>query len=396
MDSRRCGYTDAQVAEVLRSLPEQALHQESAGAAHLYHLLVEKGRIDAARIQHHRPVPHPEVVHLRFDRERSPVDAIPSALRAPLYGILLEHAEGAVSRQGKHWTEFDCLIDASLMPPYKFETPDRNRRHAPLTAASEKDFLLSSLTWQEAKEKLKQVDIALFPVGSIEQHGPHLPLDVDAFDADRLCREVAAACSDPKPIVLPLMPYGVSYHHDEFAGTLSVSPGTLSQLAYEVGMSIAHQGVTKLVIVNGHGGNAPALHFAAQLINRDAHIFTCVDTGESSDAEIGAIATTPNDVHAGEIETSTALALRPELVNMRRARRSVPKFSSEYLEFSSKKSIEWYVRTASISKSGVLGDPTQANAEKGRSMWDIMVNNLRRFVEDLKSMTLDEIYQKRY
>jgi creatinine amidohydrolase/Fe(II)-dependent formamide hydrolase-like protein len=192
------------------------------------------------------------------------------------------------------------------------------------------------------------------------------------------------------------MPYGVSYHHDEFAGTISISPGTLAETAYEVGMSIARQGITKLVIVNGHGGNAPALHFAAQMINRDAHIFTCVDTGETSDAEVEQFVVTRNDVHAGEVETSCALALRPEVVNMDRARRSVPRFSSDYLEFSSQKSIEWYVRTARISKSGVLGDPTKATAEKGRRIWEVMVKNLVGLVEYLKSTTLDDIYQRRY
>ena len=102
-------------------------------------------------------------------------------------------------------------------------------------------------------------------------------------------------------------------------------------------MSVARQGITKLVIVNGHGGNGPALHFAAQKINRDAGIFTCVDTGETSDAEIDALTITPNDVHAGEIETSTALFKRPELVKMELAKPNIPNFSSEYLNFSSRK-----------------------------------------------------------
>ncbi len=66
--------------------------------------------------------------------------------------------------------------------------------------------------------------MALLPVGSIEQHGPHLPLDTDAFDADYLAKDVAEACSDPKPLVFPLIPYGVSYHHEDFSGTISVTP----------------------------------------------------------------------------------------------------------------------------------------------------------------------------
>jgi creatinine amidohydrolase/Fe(II)-dependent formamide hydrolase-like protein len=161
-------------------------------------------------------------------------------------------------------------------------------------------------------------------------------------------------------------------------------------------MCAARHGITKLIIVNGHGGNGPALHFAAQMINRDAHIFTCVDTGESSDTDIARITETPNDVHAGEVETSTSLAVRPDLVNMKAARKSVPHFSSRYLNFSSKRSVGWYVHTARISSNGVLGDPTRANREKGEKMWEAMVKRLVELVEDLKNLSLDELYQKRY
>jgi creatinine amidohydrolase/Fe(II)-dependent formamide hydrolase-like protein len=230
----------------------------------------------------------------------------------------------------------------------------------------------------------------------MEQHGPHLPLDSDAFDADYLARRVAEACQDPKPIVLPLIPYGVSYHHEDFSGTISISPETLSRLIYDIGMSLVRHGVTKLVIVNGHGGNSPALHFAAQMINRDAHIFTCVDTGETSDPDIYSLAETPNDVHAGEIETSTTLATRPHLVRLHEARKFVPRFSSRYLDFSSKRSVGWYAHTSKISASGTLGDPTKGDREKGERMWEQMIRHLVAFVEDLKRLSLDEIYQKRY
>jgi creatinine amidohydrolase/Fe(II)-dependent formamide hydrolase-like protein len=208
---------------------------------------------------------------------------------------------------------------------------------------------------------------------------------------------VADGCSSPRPLVLPLLPYGVSYHHDDFAGTLSVSPETLGRMVHEIGMNAARWGITKLVIINGHGGNSAALHLAAQMINRDAHIFTCIDTGESSDADVGElIETRDNDVHAGEIETSTTLAIRPELVRMDKATRTVPRFSSRFLDFTSKRGIGWYAYTKRISPNGVMGDATRATAEKGARIWDLMVRRLVEFVEDLKGMSLDEIHQRRY
>ncbi|MGD8727756.1 MAG: creatininase family protein [Gemmatimonadales bacterium] len=255
---------------------------------------------------------------------------------------------------------------------------------------------LGQLTWPEAEARFRDVDVALLPVGSVEQHGPHLPLDTDAYDAAYLAEQVALACTPPRPVVLPLIPYGVSYHHEDFGGTIGIAPGSLSAIVHDVGMSAARNGVRKLVIVNGHGGNGPALHFAAQLINRDARIFTCVDSGETSDADVDAMAETPNDVHAGEIETSTTLALRPDEVRLEHLQSFVPKFSSHYLDFSSKRSVTWHARTARISESGVLGDPTKASREKGERMWAVMIRNLVEFVEHLKGMTLEEIYQTRY
>ncbi len=264
------------------------------------------------------------------------------------------------------------------------------------SAAATSRYLLGEMTWPEAEKKFSEVDVALLPVGAIEQHGPHLPLDTDSFDADYLARAVAQNCSDPKPIVLPLIPYGVSYHHDEFSGTISVGNETLSRFVYDVGISAAHNGIKKLLILNGHGGNGPTLNFAAQMINRDAHIFVAVDSGETSDVDIEAMAETPNDVHAGEIETSTALAIRPELVKMEQAAADVPRFSIRYLNFSSTRGISWYAYTHRISNNGVMGDPTKATIEKGQKMWEVMIHNLVELVESLKSMPLEEIHQRRY
>jgi creatinine amidohydrolase/Fe(II)-dependent formamide hydrolase-like protein len=257
-------------------------------------------------------------------------------------------------------------------------------------------YLWGELTWPEAGKCLQQVDIALLPVGSIEQHGPHLPLDTDTFDANYLALRVAEACSNPKPLVLPNIPYGVSYHHDEFKGTVSISNDALAKLVYDIGMSVSHNGIKKLVIINGHGGNSPALNHAAQMINRDAHIFVCVDSGETSDVDIYALVETPNDVHAGEFETSTSLAVRPHLVKMDQARREVPEFSSRYLDFTSKRGVSWYAYTRKISHSGVMGDPTKASSEKGKKFWEIMISHLVALVEDLKSMTLEEIHQRKF
>jgi creatinine amidohydrolase/Fe(II)-dependent formamide hydrolase-like protein len=341
------------------------------------------------------PAPHPEVLQVRIDKDHAPLSTMPTSLRGPVLKICLQHANGAVSRTGRMWLPCDPFDEPDFKAPSAFEGK------APRAPGSEAEperpsWLLAELTWPEAERRFQETDVALLPVGAIEQHGPHLPLDTDAWDADWLARQVAAACSEPKPLVLPLIPYGVSYHHEDFAGTLSVRNETMAQLVYDVGMGAARCGITKLLIINGHGGNGPALAFAAQMINRDARIFTAVESGETSDVDINAMTETENDVHAGEVETSTTLALRPDLVRMERARPSVPSFSSRFLDFSNQRAVGWHAYTARISPNGVMGDPTKASADKGRRMWDVMVRNLVEFVEDLKGLTLDEIHQRRY
>jgi creatinine amidohydrolase/Fe(II)-dependent formamide hydrolase-like protein len=399
-DPTNCGYTREQIEFCLKNLADMGIHQETEGAEHLACLLMQRGLISKPFIGSARAHLRPEIMKMRVDPKRSPIDSIPLDLRELLYRIYLGHGEGAVKRDGRKWIEFDPLTDPALKRPYSHEvsgtTSLSSRRVSRNLRKRRSTHILGELTWPEAEKRFKEVDLALLPVGSIEQHGPHLPLDTDAFDAEYLAQEVAERCNAPKPLVLPLIPYGVSYHHEDFSGTISISPETLSKLVYEIGMSVARRGIKKLVIINGHGGNGPALHYAAQMINRDARIFTCVDTGETSDPDIMALAETPNDVHAGEIETSTTLAVRPDLVRLESARKFIPEFSSRYLDFTSRRSVGWYTRTAKISPKGVLGDPTKASREKGQKMWDLMITHLVRFIQDLKGLSLEEIYQKRY
>ncbi|MEE4218256.1 MAG: creatininase family protein [Xanthomonadales bacterium] len=385
-----CGYDEGQVERCLDELQARGVHQESEAAEHLEYLLVTSGKLDRQNTVR----PRAEVMQVRIDPTRSPPQSVPRTVRKALFQIFSHHAEGAVRRIGKRWVPVGFDSQELLQPPYFLEPTQTAGGSA--ADPSESSVLWGDMTWPVAKERLQQTGLALLPVGAIEQHGPHLPLDVDAYDAERLAREVAEACSHPRPLVLPLIAYGVSYHHDDFAGTVSVGPDILSQLVYQVGMSLSRQGIDKLVIINGHGGNDPALHFAAQMINRDAGIFTCVDTGETSDTDVDSMSSTHNDVHAGEIETSTTLALRPEVVRTDRLAPAVPRFSSHYLDFTSKRGVGWYGHTLRISPSGVMGDPTLASAEKGRRMWAVIVRNLVEMIEDIKELSLEEIHQRRY
>lgn len=258
------------------------------------------------------------------------------------------------------------------------------------------NFNWATMKWPEIEERLKIVDTVILPCGAIEQHGPHLPVDVDFYDAWYMANEVAKRCADPKPFIIPPVPYGVSYHHSAFKGTISVSNNALSALIYDIGMSLAHNGIKKIIIINGHGDNKPTLTYAAQMINRDAKIFVCVDTGETSDIDLYSLIDTPNDIHAGEIETSTTLAIRPELVDMDKAVDETLDLDNTYLDFTSDRGVSWYVHTQRISESGVMGNARKASSEKGNKMWEISIQKMVEFVESIKNTPLSELYQNRY
>ncbi|NNF34614.1 MAG: creatininase family protein, partial [Saprospiraceae bacterium] len=343
-DPSNCGYAEHQIESGLLDLKSSKVKQLGPDASHLFYMLSQMGIFES------NAKAHPEIMHLRFDKERSHIDGIPEDLRQPLFKIYLKYADGAVHRVAKKWQTFDLLKDPEMKAPYSFEAEvPRHKKSMPSKVrkgtSRTKEFLWAHLTWEEAEDKIKEVDTVLLPVGAIEQHGHHLPLDVDSFDAEFLAQKVAEACSDPKPLVLPLVPYGVSYHHDDFPGTISITNESMARFIYDIGMSVARQGIKKIIMINGHGDNAPTLNYAAQMINRDSGIFVCVDTGETSDTDIDPLTDTQNDVHAGEIETSTTLAIRPELVHMDRAVDSTLQFSNRYLNFSSKNHVPWYVQT---------------------------------------------------
>jgi creatinine amidohydrolase/Fe(II)-dependent formamide hydrolase-like protein len=394
-DPQNCGYKPDQISKGLKSLESKKVKQIGPDAAHLFYLLREKGLIEKNQHTNKLGKSHPEILKLRFDHARSNLCDMPASIRVPLISLLAQYSNGAVQMIDRKWKEFDVLNSTEIRLPYPFEVDKTNPKMTEKINPA-KDYLWEQLTWKEVDERLKIVDTAILPCGAIEQHGPHLPVDIDYYDAVYLADKVAAACSDPKPLVLPPIPYGVSYHHEDFKGTLSVTNDSLARFVYDIGISLAKNGIKKIIILNGHGDNAPTLSYAAQMINRDAEIFVCVDTGETSDIDTYKLIETHNDIHAGEIETSTTLAVRPEVVQMDQAVKETLNFGSDYLDYTSDRGVAWYVRTKKISESGVMGDPTKATAEKGEKMWEIMITHLVKCVEKIKQSELKDLYQKRY
>jgi mycofactocin system creatininase family protein len=213
------------------------------------------------------------------------------------------------------------------------------------------------------------------PVGSVEQHGPHLPLDTDARIATAVGRAVADRLTNDNEsnwLVAPAIAYGASGEHEGFPGTVSIGTSALRLLLVEYGRS-ASRWASRLVFVNGHGGNVEALAAAAALLRYEGRdVGWCSCTAENADA------------HAGHTETSVLLHISPADVwtDDRRPGNSAP--LTDLMPRMRQGGV------AAVSELGVLGDPTTATAEDGDRIFAEMVDGclrrIARWVPDRDGM----------
>jgi mycofactocin precursor peptide peptidase len=226
---------------------------------------------------------------------------------------------------------------------------------------------VSELANATSKQLQSTPTALIVPVGSTEQHGPHLPLDTDTRIASAVARAVAdklAGRNGLNWMVAPPIGYGASGEHEDFSGTVSIGTSALRLLLVEFGRS-ASRWASRLVFVNGHGGNVEALAAATALLRYEGR-----DVGWCSCTVAGA------DAHAGHTETSVLLHLWPHDV---RTDERVPGNGAPLSEL-----IPELRRggIAAVSEVGVLGDPTTATAADGARMFPAMVEAcLRRITQ---------------
>jgi len=246
--------------------------------------------------------------------------------------------------------------------------------------------LLHEMSWPEAKEYFSKNDIAIIPVGSNEQHGPQNPLGTDHFIAKAIAEEAAKRAG---VVCLQVIPFGVSAHHRHFWGTISISSGTLKNYVKEVCLALGDYGVRKIVIVNGHGGNLNALDELAREL-REKGIFVSVFQWWTAAKNLLPDFFKPEErQHASAEETSVNLALYPHLVDMSKA----------VDETTSKHPMEGAglflpLETADYSLSGVWGKSTTASAEKGRKVFETVVDELVRHINKLRNAKTGELSSK--
>ena len=235
-------------------------------------------------------------------------------------------------------------------------------------------MLIEEMTSPEFAKGLLQTRTVLVPVGATEEHGPHLPIGMDTFQAWDVCVRLA----EMRPIfVAPAIPYGVCRSTADHPGTVGISTTALKMLVNDIVESLYRNGLRDVVILSGHAGgthNAALLDAGESLLRSLPELrIAVVSEFDLASGEGRAIIETTDDSHAGEIETSRMLATRPHLVRGT-APEAYPAFPRHILVRN--KQAFW--------PSGVWGDPSKASAEKGRQIEDVVVAALDRLVTELE------------
>src|SRR6476661_5718645 len=182
--------------------------------------------------------------------------------------------------------------------------------------------LYRTLTWPEARERARDQAVIVIPVAAIEQHGYHLPIDVDNVLVEHVTEE-AARRSDGKVLTAPMIHYGFNEHNMGFPGTITIREYVFIDFCYDVARSFVRQGYDRVVFVNGHGSNQMLCNLAARRINNTTSAL-CASTPHWNLAKeavdrLRESAFPGGMAHACEFETALYLHLRPELVDMTKA-----------------------------------------------------------------------------
>lgn len=234
------------------------------------------------------------------------------------------------------------------------------------------------LTAAELNAAAEQDAIVLLPVASTEQHGPHLATGVDTFLAGEGCRRVAERVVKRRPIIVaPTVWMGLAEHHVEFGGTFSISLPTYHALLRDLCSAILRAGFTKILIVNGHGGNVAALSALTTDLAQELKTPIGVTTLYSLPHEANAFAPILEDQkgveHACEAETSMMLAAFPDNVRRNKIHEAV---GGRGEQAPVRRALQIWKSFKSMTPTGVIGDARKSTAEKGEKLLDIAADLL--------------------
>jgi creatinine amidohydrolase len=234
-------------------------------------------------------------------------------------------------------------------------------------------------------------------VAAIEQHGPHLPVEVDARINEGVLRRALELMPDDLPVtVLPAMPVGKSNEHTAFPGTLSLSAETLIRLWTEIGDSVARAKIRKLVLFNSHGGQPQVADIVARDLRVRHGMFVVTANCYALGKPPGMF---PEDelkhgIHGGTVETSMMLHLRRDLVKMDKARNFVPLSATmerEYEILAPEGKVGFGWQTQDLNPHGACGNAAAADAERGAQLVDHYARRLIQLLREIDRFPLSTL-----
>jgi creatinine amidohydrolase len=270
-----------------------------------------------------------------------------------------------------------------------------------MSSRAQTEVRYEKLTWPDINDAVELGKVCIVPCGSVEQHGPHLPLDVDIVCPQGIAYGAARQVPD-KVLVLPPVWYGYTAHVMDFPGTINTHYETFINQVLDITKSLAYHGFKKILLLNGHGSNMPNLDLAARRTNLETDA-DCILAAWwnllTIDKEFlphwreskfpGGCA------HACELETSLYLYLDGDNVRKDKVEDGLISFNEEKSPFNwcdlfgagPATIVSW---TSSYTGSGVMGEATLATAEKGKEAYDEAVKQLARFITYFKDRPKDQ------
>lgn len=222
----------------------------------------------------------------------------------------------------------------------------------------------------QLREKAKEDAIVIVPVGALEQHGPHLPVEIDTLLGETVALRTARLAAEKEPVlVLPMLWTGLSEHHMSFGGTITLDTATFLAMLRCICESIVRHGFRRIVLLNGHGGNENAMRVAADELSPKLDVPIVQFTYWYAAAKVIAPLLDKQSglQHACEAETSMCMALHPELVANDRIRLAEVNSTPDVAEIVGSGIYRWR-SLASRSSAGVIGYPSAATPEKGERL----------------------------
>lgn len=256
--------------------------------------------------------------------------------------------------------------------------------------AERRGYYYQHYTWPEIKKLVEQQPVIVLPIGSVEDHGEHLPLDVDNFLVGSICEEAARRIPD-EMVLLPPIPYGFETHHMDFPGTIDIGAEHMLHFVLDVTRSVARHGFSRILLADGHGSNMPILDLVARLTVLETEAlcaaFIWPSLAREAIERVRESERPGGMSHACELETSVYLYLDSSRVQMEKARKEIglPPSRFIWLDLMLSSPVLMMDHWTRFSKTGVLGDPTLATKEKGKKIFEAVVTGLIELVREFRA-----------